>query len=81
MTFVCFYLQFTGRFADSIRAAHFGRNSRRRHAGEGNAAQRCGVQGNRREAGARLRKRGTLVEHGRDAQWALVHPFADVSAF
>jgi hypothetical protein len=41
------------------------------------------VQGNRREAGARLRKRGTLVEHGtsRDAQWALVHPFADVGAF
>jgi hypothetical protein len=31
----------------------------------------------------RLRKRGTVVKHGtsRDAQWALVHRFADVSAF
>jgi hypothetical protein len=28
-----------------------GRNSRRRHAGEGNASRRCGVQGNRRGAG------------------------------
>ena len=33
-------------------AAHVGRNSRRRHAGEGNVFWRCGVQGDRREQGA-----------------------------
>jgi hypothetical protein len=38
--------------ADSIRPAHVGSNGCRRHASEGNAARRCGVQGNRRGAGA-----------------------------
>lgn len=40
------------RVADRIRAAHVGPNSRRRHASEGNACRRCGVQGNSRGAGA-----------------------------
>jgi hypothetical protein len=38
--------------ADSIGAAHVGRNSRRRHAGEGNVFRRCGDQGDCREQGA-----------------------------
>jgi hypothetical protein len=40
------------RSADSGSAAHVGRNSGRRHAGEGRACRRCGVQGNRRGASA-----------------------------
>ena len=41
---------YAGRLADGIRAAHVIRNSCRRHAGEGNAIRRCGIQGNRRES-------------------------------
>ena len=73
--------------ADSIGAAHVGRNSRRRHAGEGNVFRRCGDQGDCREQGAdgvaascEARDRDK-ARHKPRCSWALVHQFAGVSEF
>ena len=58
------------------QAAHVGRNSCRRHAGEGNACRRYGVPGTRCGEALtvlrRLAKRGVAVKFGsgRNAQWA-----------